>query len=272
MNFKVYSRGREIPGEIILGNLTDQETGVFESLRTYRGKLFKREEHLKRFSESAKTAGHACDLKVLREELESAARAFQASGKASGGDLFIRITLWRREIIVMIGSRKHPDQIYKTGVALRTSPVRRSHVNAQPSGAKTTAYQNALLASLEPKSEEIYEWLFLDPQGFVTEVRIGNIFIIKDGELLTPPTTGILNGVTRLFVLECARQLKIRVKEVPISRHEIFNADEAFLTNTSWEILPVRELDGRRISAGKPGNLTQKLHKQFKKRVEEECR
>ncbi len=271
MNFKVYAGGKEVPGELLMKNVPEEEIGIFESVRTYNGKIFKLEDHLKRFAESAKTAGRVCDISRLRKELQASVRAFQ-SEQGSKDDIFLRITLWRDEVFVMAGSRKHSEKIYKTGVALKTSPVRRSHVNAQPSGAKTTAYQNALLASLEPKPEEVYEWLFLDHQGFVTEVRIGNIFILKDGVLITPSTTGILNGVTRLFVLECARQLKISVKEVPISRHEIFNADEAFLTNTSWEILPVRELDGRRIGTEIPGHLTLKLHELFKKKAKAECR
>src|SRR5207237_1009643 len=126
---------------------------------------------------------------------------------------------------------------------LRTSNVRRSLSHASPPQAKTSAYQNALLATLEPSPG--YEWVFLDQSGFVTEVRIGNLFIIKGKMLATPPTTGILNGVTRRFVIELALQAGLKVREVPLTRHEIYNADEAFLTNTSWEILPVRELDGR---------------------------
>jgi len=131
--------------------------------------------------------------------------------------------------------------------------------------------------------------VFLDQQNFLTETRVGNFFIVKysrrdpvfaktktrslQGEgavLLTPPEHLILNGVTRRIVIKCAFELGIKVRETPLTRHEFFNADEAFLCNTSWEILPVRELDGRVIGAGKPGPVTLKLHRHFKRRVQQD--
>ncbi len=138
---------------------------------------------------------------------------------------------------------------------------------AAPPQAKTTDYLNALMATLDPSPG--YEWVFLDRDGFVTEVRIGNLFIVKDGRLFTPPLTGILNGVTRRFVLECASLAGLETRERPLSRHEVYNADEAFLTNTSWEILPVREMDGRSTGKQIPGKITCRLHTIFKNRVRE---
>ena len=116
-----------------------------------------------------------------------------------------------------------------------------------------------------------YEWLFLDTQGYVAEVSIGNLFMLKKNVLITPPGRGILDGVTRRFVLECAFRMKLQVKEVPLTRHEVFNADEVFLTNTSWELMPVSEVDRRIIGQVMPGVLTKAIHQEFKKEVQREC-
>lgn len=268
----VYSGGKKIKGELDLARFDAEAVGVFESLRTYKGKVFHKEEHLERFLDSVRTAGlENLSFEILQRELDSALSAFYKEHPKKD-DVFIRLTAWPYgsetgggKIVVVITQRKHPPEIYKNGVVLRTSSVRRSLSHASPPQAKTTAYQNPLLATLDPSDG--YEWVFLDQAGYVTEVRIGNLFVVKDGKLFTPPTTGILNGVTRRFVLECSRAAKIPALETPLTRHEIFNADEAFLTNTSWEILPVRELDGRKVGPKIPGSLTLKLHKLFKKKA-----
>lgn len=251
-----------------------QNAGVFESLRTYRGKFFRLDEHMKRFKESAHTAGLGgqIDAAKLRRDLVNTLHALSESGKNTEDDYFFRVTWWNFGVYVIAGTRKHPEELYQKGVALKTSPVKRSPQHAFPAGAKTTDYVNALMATLEPKPDSVYEWMFLDSNGFVTEVRIGNFFIVKNRMLLTPPALNLLNGVTRRFVIECAADLKIPIREVPITRHEVYNADEAFLTNTSWEILPVRELDLRKIGSQLPGRMTQQLQQTFKKKVLLECR
>ncbi len=256
-----------------LNNFDAEAVGVFESLRTYRGRVFKTEEHLVRFQESLKTAGFEnIPMKVLKAELAAALASFKKQHpQEAREDLFIRMTLWpygrekKNRLEVKVTHRKHPAALYEKGVVLRTSSVRRTQSHASPPQAKTSAYQNALLATLEPSPG--YEWVFLDHAGFVTEVRIGNLFIVKGKALATPPTTGILNGVTRRFVIELAHQAGLEVKEVPLTRHEIYNADEVFLTNTSWEILPVREFDGRKTGRVIPGPITKKLQTLFKKKA-----
>lgn len=270
----IYSKGKRVTDRILLRHFDAEAVGIFESLRTYNGKIFHAEEHVRRFIDSAKTAGteKIPGPAALVRELELALASFEKEfPEAAKEHVFIRMTLWPYGsehggiLLVSITHRKHPPGLYKHGVVLRTSSVRRSLSHASPPQAKTSAYQNALLATLEPSPG--YEWIFLDQSGFVTEVRIGNIFLIKNKELVTPPTPGILNGVTRRFVIECARQAKLAVREIPVMRHDVYNADEAFLTNTSWEILPVRELDGRKVRGPIPGPLTQKLHKLFKKKA-----
>lgn len=269
MPYKIYSNGKEIKGELSFDLMRTEAAGIFESMRAYDGRIFHEEEHLFRLLESAKTVGYQPfpDAAKLRLEIRM---ALKASGQKEG---FVRLTLWEGKTFVLLGSRTHAKKLYEKGVVLKTASFPRGGPNTFPWQAKTSAYQQAILASTEPHPDNIFEWVFLDQGGFLTETRTGNFFIgqyLKNGKvtLLTPPEHGILNGVTRRFVIKCALELGIPVREVPITRHEFFNADEAFLCNTSWEILPVRELDGRAIGTGKPGPVTLKLHRYFKRRVQ----
>lgn len=272
MKFKIYQAGKEVEADSLFRGFSEEDPGIFESLRTYGGKIFRLEDHLQRFEESAKTARGAVPYTraALRRELESALKNFRQQEK-SGGDLFLRITFYNNQLFVFIGERRHPAALYEKGIALKTASVRRSLFNASPPEAKTGAYQNAMLATLEYGLPPQSEWVFLDRNGFVTEVRTGNLFIAERGELLTPPVIGILDGVTRRFVIECARETGIKVKEIPLMRHQVYNASEAFLTNTSWEILPVREMDGRAVGKTVPGPLTKKLLQQFRAKIKKEC-
>ncbi|MBI3312873.1 MAG: aminotransferase class IV family protein [Candidatus Omnitrophica bacterium] len=282
MKMLLYSQGKEISDKRRIQKFSTEEVGLFETLRVYHGKIFRLEEHLDRLFESAKTVGyvHLPDRESIRREMTLALDAFQEKQKVPGTrryqvpsglpDIFIRPTFFNGEIFVMLWKRVIPAEIYKQGMSLKTTPVRRSDSHAWPAQVKTSAFHHGVLASLAPSAQD-FEWLMLDVRGFATEVRSGNLFMAKDGRLLTPPVSGVLNGVTRLFVIECALQSGIPVEEKPLMRHEIFNADEVFLTNTSWEILPVCELDGRRMGKKIPGTLTQKLQRIFKKKVLQEC-
>ena len=193
-SYILYSNGKKVTDKILLSEFREEEIGIFESLRTYRGKIFRLEEHLDRLFESAKTSGFwgrsywgqspigPSLRKKLRRELELAIQAFRRDEPGlAQEDLFIRLTLLGRRIFVMPGVRVHPAALYLRGVALKTSPVKRSLSNASFPEVKTSSYQNAVLATLEPSGPETYEWLFLDQNGFVTEVRIGNLFIVKKG-------------------------------------------------------------------------------------------
>lgn len=247
--------------------LTTESVGIYESLRVYEGIFFRLEKHLERFFESAKTLGVRIPetREKIRRRLE---RALKESGKK---EAFVRLTLVDGQIFVVVSERIHPPELYRKGVSLKTAAIRRNLSQAAFPEAKSTFFLNQVLATLEPAPPGNYEILFLNPQGFLTEVRIGNIFIVKKGRILTPPPHGILDGVTRRFVIECARLGKIPVEERPLTRHDLFNAEEAFLTNTSWEILPIREVDGRKIGSTLSGPLTRKLKLLFRKGVQKEA-
>ena len=244
-------------------------------MRTYNGKILHEEEHLKRLRESAKTVAYRPipDSRALRKELHHALKASNEKNTS------VRLTLFEGKTVVILGSREISQELYKKGVALKTASFSRGNGKAFPYQAKVSAYQQAILASTEPDPGNAFDRLFLDQEGLLAETRVRNFFIVKypfgprsakkeKATLLTPPEHLILNGVTRRFVIKCALESGFRVQETPLTRHDFFNADEAFLSNTSWEILPVRELDGRRIGSGKPGPVTCELHQFLKRRIQ----
>ncbi len=249
--------------------------GIYESLKTYDGVLFRPEEHLDRFFDSAKTVG----LRVPKSREEIRRELKKAVSNSKNKNVFVRLTLIGTPQVsvpalsIIVTERKHPPAMYQKGVLLKTTPVRRNDSNQSfPEAKSTTACLNQVLATLEPQPAGNYELVFLNREGYLTEARIGNFFIVKSRCLFTPPPVGLLNGVTRRFVIECARLGKIPVEERFLTRHELFTADEAFLTNTSWEILPIREVDSRRVGQAVPGPVTQKLRTIFKKQVLKEIR
>jgi len=277
-NYLIFRNGKRIDGNLPLeqillppapfglGRSDVFHFGFFESLRTYDGSIWALHEHVKRLQESASTCGHRLktSLKSMIAELKEAVDVYyEQSGSGKKEDIFVRLSLWKDERIIFIGKRRHAVALYAQGVCLKTSPVKRTLSSAEPAEIKTSAYQNAVLASIEPSQKDTYEWLFLDQEGYVTEVRIGNLFIIKDRILITPIPVGILNGVTRKFVLKCAKEARFKAQESRLMRHDVYNADEAFLTNTSWEILPVKSLDGRKIGKKVPGDITLQLQRKF---------
>ena len=275
MNFQVYSKGKKVSAQRGIDGLGELEKGVFESLRAYHGKIFRLEEHLERLQDSARSIDLCLPQSPAQFKLELTAalkaylKEFPSSSRHEAVSL--RLTVWENQVLVFAGKRTLSNKIHEKGAVLRTTAFRHSSTHASAPEAKTNAYQNAVLALFDPEPKP-FERLFLDAEGFVSEVSVGNIFMVKKGMLLTPPARGILNGVTRRFVLECARSAGIDAMERTLTRHDIYNADEVFLTNTSWEILPVRELDGRSIGKAVPGSFTRNIHRVFKKRIQIECR
>src|SRR3989338_793738 len=175
MKFTVYNQNQTVSSDLPFPEAMDEGIGIFETLRVYHGRIFRMEEHLKRLEESAKTAGFGSRLvfSKLRELLYAAIRD---SGKM---EAVIRLTLIGSKVFILIGERRHDAKLYQQGVSIRTSPVRRSLSHATAPESKTSAYHNAVFASIEPSPDKVYEWLFLDRNGYVTEVRIGNIFIVR---------------------------------------------------------------------------------------------
>ncbi len=165
--------------------------------------------------------------------------------------------------------RSHPAEWYERGVELKTSVMRRSELKADDSKIKCSQYAAGVLALLEECGPKAHELLFLGPSGTVAEGTVSNLFIVKEKRILTPSSaSGILSGVTRGFVIELCRKRGFELEETGLTRHEVYNADECFMTNTSSEVLPVVKLDGRFIGPGAPGPVTKILGQDFKNNLE----
>ena len=237
------------------------DINVFESLRIYNGKIFRFEEHLKRLCESAKSCGV-----LIPSNSEIKQKVFQKIKTEKIHDGFLRLDFRAGKMQVLLREKKISANIF--GINLKTASFRMPSPKESIVQAKSGNYR---LQLLETVSGGLNEMLFLDENHFITEARVGNFFMVKKGMIFTPPAHSALNGITREVVIECARELGVLVKETLLTRHEAFNADEAFLTNTSWEILPVRSLDGRLVQESVPGSMTQKLIKCFHRKVQLAC-
>ncbi len=285
-HYKVYFGGKEVTDKQTLALLKGEAVGVFESMRAYAGQILHFEEHLIRFRESARTVGYEelPDLKKIKRDIK---RVLSIS---AAKDVSLRLTWLENRIFIILGRPAIPPELFRKGVSLKTASFPRGNAKAFVYQAKTSAYQQAVMASTEPNSGKAFDWVFLDQGSYVTETRSANIFLIRSRAagrrfggssaggrersktvLLTPPEHLILNGVTRRFVIKCATDLGLKVRESNLTRHDFFNADEAFLSNTSWEILPVRELDGRKIGREVPGPVTSRLHRFLKRRIQVLC-
>lgn len=251
--------------------------GVFEGIRAYNGKVFKLREHAERLYESAK----AIHLRVPipMEQMEKDIRATLEVNQLDNA--YIRVIITRgvgnlglnpftceapQIIIIADLISLYPEELYEKGLEIVTVATRRNLSESLSPRVKSLNYLNNILAKIEGLNAGCEEAIMLNSYGMVAECTGDNIFIVKNGELLTPASSmGILEGVTRNVVIEIARRLGYRVKETTLTRHDLFVADECFLTGTAAEVIPVVKIDGRPVNDGKPGVITWKLIKEFRK-------
>jgi len=254
--------------------------GVFEGIRSYGGKILKLQTHLKRFFESAKAI--RLDLPYSAEQLANAIRqTLEANSRADG---YVRLAATRgvgsmgvnpflsptpSVFIITCDLKMYPQELYDNGMKVITSSVIRNHPAALSPRIKSNNYLNNILAKIEAIDAGCLEAVMLNTLGNVTECTGDNIFIVKKGVLLTPPlNAGILEGVTRSIVIELARGMGIEVRETDLTKHDLYTADEMFLTGTGAEVIAATEIDKRKIGSGetegKPGPLTLKLNKAFR--------
>ncbi len=239
-------------------------------MRAYGGRVFHLDAHLERLEESCR--GLARRLPAGRHELSAWTRAVLAeSGEA---DAVIRLSVhWECSGLYVWMLRPfvgHPAAWYETGVAVRTGTPRRPSPRAQEAQVKASQFVAGVLAHLDKSGPEPHEILFLNDAGTLAEGTVSNVFVVKKKRLLTPPAaSGILRGVTRGTVIEIAREEGFPLVEIPLTRHDVYSADECFMTNTSSEILPVVSADARRIGDGRPGPVTSALARAFKRKVSE---
>lgn len=263
--YKIFPSGKSLSAKetMRLERISGETVSVFESMRSYEGVLFRLGSHLERLFASARTAG----LTIPAREKELAAFLYETLDESGKKDAFLRLTCHPDETFAMVTVRNYPEEIFKKGVSLSTSPVRKNLSKSFFPETKTSCYLSQRLAGQELAPGQ-FEALFLSSEeGVIRETRASNIFYVKKKCLFTPPGVGILQGVTHDVVLEIARENRIEYRETFFTRHDLFNADEVFLTNTSGELIPVREIDGRLIGRRTPDTMTTFLKKQFHLKV-----
>jgi branched-chain amino acid aminotransferase len=255
--------------------------GVFEGLRIYNKKVFRLKEHVDRLYESARSI--LLEVPISREKMvQDVNDTVLANEKANG---YIRLVVTRgagylgldprktsdpQIIIIVDDITLYPAEMYEKGMELVTVSTIRNHPAALNPRIKSLNYLNNIMAKIEAVNAGCAEALMLNHKGEVSECSGDNIFLVKKGTLRTPPTdAGILDGITRHAVMELAARAKIPVHEATLTRHDLFAADECFLTGTAAEVIPVVKLDGRPIGDGKPGPVTKQLLKGFHQLVRE---
>ncbi len=253
--------------------------GVFEGIRCYSGKVFRMEEHLERLYQSARAI--MLQIPIPIEKL--AEDVYETLRRNNFVDAYIRLVVTRgagalgldpyktsdpQVIIITDKISLYPAEYYEKGLELITAATIRNHSAALSPRIKSLNYLNNIMAKIEGLQAGCVEALMLNHKGEVAECTGDNIFIVRNGRLLTPPIdAGILEGVTRNAVIELAENMGIPCDQIPLTRHDIYIADECFLTGTAAEVIPVVKLDRRPIGSGSVGPITQQLIAAFKKLV-----
>ena len=253
--------------------------GVFEGIRVYNGNIFKLREHIKRLYQSAKSI--YLDVPVSADDLQQTVQdTVQINGKE---DAYVRVLVTRGEgglgldpgkcakasvIIIVSDIALYPHEYYQKGISIVTSSTRRIPVDVIDPRVKSLNYLSNILAKIEAQHAGCLEAVMLSKEGFVTECTADNIFIVKDGSIFAPdPTIGALDGITKKTVFDLADKLGISASSALLTRYDLYNADECFLTGTGAEIMPVTAIDGRIIGTGQPGTVTYNLLNGFRKMV-----
>jgi branched-chain amino acid aminotransferase len=250
--------------------------GVFEGIRFYNGRVFRLEEHTRRLYDSAK----ALLLNVAMtpaEMIRATVETVRANGLRDG---YIRTVITRGPgsmglspykcpkptvFIIAATIQLYPESAYRDGLVMATVATRRPRHDILPPQVKSLNYLNNVMAKVEAIQAGAEEGLMLNDQGLVAECTGDNIFIVRDGAVSTPPlSAGALDGITRRVVFEIAAELGIPIRERDLTRHDIFTADECFLTGTAAEVIAAVKLDQRIIGTGKPGVITQRFVARFR--------
>jgi len=244
-------------------------------MRAYDGRIFRLEAHLDRLYASAAFLGTPVpsDRRPLRGQL---LRALQRSGL---NDAVVRIALMPQRSgpsipsIVVQAVPLPPLAAYRRGIRVAVVPTRKFSVGSISPQAKYSARLGSAMAVTEAHLHDVDEALFMDALGVVTESTASNLGIVSRGMILTPPCwLGLLAGITRDVLFELAEQLRIPIQEQPLTRHDLYNAEEAFLSSTIKEVLAVTRIDGRMIGTDRPGPVTKRLRQAFRALVHREMR
>ncbi|MDD5048382.1 MAG: branched-chain-amino-acid transaminase, partial [Methanoregulaceae archaeon] len=267
----IYIDGKFVPREEAKISVFDHGflygDGVFEGIRAYSGRVFRLEEHLDRLYDSAKTI----DLQVPVSKAEFGEIILETLRKNNLREAYIRPIVSRGVGDLGLDPRKCPKptivviavewgamygDLYEKGLKAITVSVRRNPAQALPPNVKSLNYLNNIFAKIEANYKGGDEAIFFDTNGYVSEGSGDNIFVVKNGEIITPPTLNNLRGITRVVALEIAASLGITVKEQYLGYYDMYSADEVFVTGTAAEVGPIVLIDGRSIGSGRPGPVT----------------
>jgi branched-chain amino acid aminotransferase len=249
--------------------------GVFEGMRVYSGKLFEADAHFRRLYESARSI--RLTIPFLAEHLKAATeQTFKANGFT---DCYIRLVVTRGVGSLGLGPDRcetpsvfiiadsialYPKEMYEKGMPVITSSIIRNHPNALSARVKSLNYLNNIMAKLEAIDAGVPEAVMLNHEGNVAECTADNIFIVKNCTVYTPTTSdGILEGVTRDVILKLCKKHQIHAVEKTLQRHDLYVADEFFLTGSGAEVIPVTKIDGRVVGSGVPGPISKRLIEAF---------
>jgi branched-chain amino acid aminotransferase len=250
--------------------------GIFEGIRFYNGRVFKLEEHHDRLWDSARSI--ALEIPLSREAMtEALLETVRRNDLRDGyirqivtrgvGDLGLNPARCKRASVIIIATSisLYPKEAYEHGLCIVTCATRRPGAAVLNPAVKSLNYLNNVMARIEANLANADEALMLNDEGNVAECTADNVFIIKKGHVFTPPiAAGALRGITRSVIFDVAAELDIPIRETDITRHDVFIADECFLTGTAAEAIPVIKADGRTIGTGKPGPITGKIIARFR--------
>jgi branched-chain amino acid aminotransferase len=255
--------------------------GIFEGIRFYNGRVFRLEEHLHRLWDSARSICLEIPM-TMRNMTEAVLETIRQNHLRDGyirllvtrgiGNLGLNPTQCKSPSVIIIAATiaLYHEDFYRKGLTIVTCATRRSNPAALNPAVKSLNYLNNVMARIEANLAGADEALMLNDAGNVAEGTADNVFVVKHGQIVTPPVTaGALRGITRSVVFEIAAEVGIKVQETDITRHDVFVADECFLTGTAAEIVPVVKADGRLIGNGKPGPVTARIIARFREMTRE---
>lgn len=281
----IYFNGKFVPKQEARTSVYDHGflygDGVFEGIRAYNGRVFRLDGHLDRLYDSAK----AIDLKIPLSKEEMTKAIIETLKRNGLKDAYIRPIVSRGDGDLGLDPRKCPvpnvfiitqewgamyGDLYEKGLTGVTVGIRRNAPEALPPNIKSLNYLNNILAKIEANVKGGDEAIMFDVHGNVSEGSGDNIFVVKNGRIITPPTLNNLRGITRAAAIELAIKDGIPVAETNMGLFDIYTADEVFVTGTAAEIAPMTKVDGRIIGDGKPGQITRKLMAGFKELTKKE--
>lgn len=283
MSELIYINGEYVPREEAKISIFDHGflygDGVFEGIRAYNGKVFKLDEHIDRLYNSASAI--CLEIPLSKEKMKAA--ILECLRKNGLRNAYIRPIVSRGIGDLGLDPRKCPKpnviiitqewgalygDLYEKGLVAVTVGVRRNPPESLPPNIKSLNYLNNILAKLEANEKGGDEAIMFDVRGHLSEGTGDNIFLVKNGCIITPPTINNLEGITRATVIDIAKKLGYIVEEKNCGLYDLYTADEVFVTGTAAEVAPITKIDGRVMGDGKPGKMTKQLMTEFKKLTE----